>query len=250
MRVLIIEDEPLVAKKLQKMLLQLNRDIKIIGQLSSVKRALNWFDENEEPDLIFSDIQLSDGLSFDIFEKYPPSCMVIFTTAYDEFALRAFEVQSIDYLLKPISIEDLKKSLEKYERYRKLPGVSSLQDFLVNFQQNIKSYKTRFMVHFKNAYEVVDTNDIDCFHKEELIFLYKKTGERLLTDYHSMEDLESLLNPEEFFRANRQFIIAIGATDKIKSTHKGLTVHLKNLPFPVDISREKVQIFKKWLVGE
>ncbi|MDR7131866.1 DNA-binding LytR/AlgR family response regulator [Algoriphagus sp. 4150] len=248
-KILIIEDELLVANGLIKSIKALIPEAHIFPVLTSVKKALHWFDKNEVPDLIFSDIQLSDGISFDIFEHYEPACPVIFTTAYDQYALKAFEVNSVDFLLKPIGKDDLRKSLEKlkkrWESYR-LPNLNA------SLRQSVQGqlYLERFLVQYNQGYMPVIQDEVGCFQKDELIFAWKREGKRYLTDFNSIDELELKLNPSLFFRANRQFIIRIDNIVQIKSTHKGIEVQL-HVPqqFILDVSREKVPIFKRWLLG-
>ncbi|MCE7057428.1 LytTR family DNA-binding domain-containing protein [Algoriphagus sp. AGSA1] len=248
-KILIIEDESLVANGLIKNIRELIPEARIYPILTSVKKALHWFDKNEVPDLIFSDVQLSDGISFDIFEQYEPACPVIFTTAYDQYALKAFEVNSVDFLLKPIGKDDLRKSLEKlkkrWESYR-LPNLNA------SLRQSVQGqlYLERFLVQHNQGFMPVIQDEVGCFQKDELIFTWKRDGKRYLTDFNSIDELESKLNPALFFRANRQFIIRVDNIMHIKSTHKGIKVQL-HVPqqFILDVSREKAQIFKKWLLG-
>src|SRR5690606_30480965 len=156
--------------------------------------------------------RLSDGISFDIFRRYPPACPVIFTTAYDEYALRAFEVHSIDYLLKPVAPEDLQRALSRLRPAS--PTFPDLQTLFQHWGSGQKIYRERFLAHLKNAWLPVTAAEVAFFQKDELIFLYTADGQRLVTDYHSMDELEAALNPAHFFRANRQFLLhlqSIGA---------------------------------------
>lgn len=249
MQILIIEDEPLVAQKLQKMILEQLPHAHILATLTSVKRALHWMEKEAPPDLIFTDIRLSDGISFDVFRRYPPACPVIFTTAYDEYALRAFEVHSIDYLLKPVAPEDLQRALSRLRLAS--PTFPDLQTLFQQWGSGQKIYRERFLAHLKNAWLPVTAAEVAFFQKDELIFLHTADGQRLVTDYHSMDELEAALNPTHFFRANRQFLLHLQSIGAVKNTHKGITVQLKKPhTTEVDISREKVQAFKKWVLGE
>lgn len=249
MRILIIEDEPLVAKDLENLLRKIDGNLQVLAILSSVASAKKWFTANQLPDLILSDIQLSDGISFDIYETLHLSCPIIFTTAYDDYAIRAFKLNSIDYLLKPIDGKELTAAIEKY---RSLTSESILAEQLKTLmgswnQQPHKKYKDRFLTLHRNTLVPVMQNEIAFFHKEELIFLHTMANERYISDHQTMDEIESLLNPEFFFRVNRQFIIHIQSIGRIKTTHKGLTVQLKP-PFnnEIDISREKAVVFKNW----
>ena len=249
MRILIIEDEPLVAKDLENLLRKIDANLSVEGVLTSVASAKKWFASNQLPDLILSDIQLSDGISFDIYETLHLSCPIIFTTAYDDYAIRAFKLNSIDYLLKPIDGKELTAAIEKY---RSLTSESILAEQLKTLmgswnQQPHKKYKELFLSLHRNTLVPVTQNEIAFFHKEELIYLHTISNERYISDHQTMDEVESLLNPEFFFRVNRQFIIHIQSIGRIKTTHKGLTVQLK-APFnnEIDISREKAVAFKNW----
>jgi DNA-binding LytR/AlgR family response regulator len=249
MRILIIEDEPLVAKDLENLLRKINDGIQIDAVLSSVESAKKWFSANALPDLILSDIQLSDGNSFEIYETLQLNCPIIFTTAYDDYAIRAFKLNSIDYLLKPVDVKELTTAINKY---KSLTSESILAEQLKSLmgswnQQPHKKYKERFLSLHRNTLVPVMQNEVAFFHKEELIYLHTMANERYISDHQTMDEVESYLNPEFFFRVNRQFIIHIQSVGRIKTTHKGLTVQLKP-PFnnEIDISREKAVMFKNW----
>lgn len=247
MNLLLIEDEPLVARNLQKMVLELEPEAQVLAVLDSVAGAVAWFRQYPQPDLVLSDIQLSDGVSFDIFNQVAVVAPIIFTTAYDAYALKAFKVNSLDYLLKPIDKAELQKALQKY---KKLENTSLLGEQLKQLIHNrgSKKYKERFLVTQRNSLVPVEVQEIACFHKEELIYLHTFSGERYIADYATMDELQELLNPAQFFRANRQYLLHIHAIDRIRSTYKGLSVHLKApLNHEVDISREKAAAFKVWI---
>jgi two-component system LytT family response regulator len=249
MNVLIIEDEPLVAKDLENLLKRVDNSIQIETVLTSVEAARHWLSSHAMPDIILSDIQLSDGISFDIFEKLHITCPIIFTTAYDDYAIRAFKLNSIDYLLKPIDGLELAAALNKYKTLSAETVLSEQLKILVGNwnQQSSRKYKERFLTLHRNTLVPVIQNDIAFFHKEELIYLHTMGNERYISDHQTMDEIENLLNPEIFFRVNRQFIIHIQSVGRIKTTHKGLTVQLKS-PFnnEIDISREKATAFKSW----
>ncbi len=249
MKILIIEDELLIAKSLQTMVLRLEPAATIVGLISSVEGARKWFGENTPPDLIISDIQLSDGISFEIFESLHLHCPVIFTTAYDEYAIRAFKLNSIDYLLKPIDEKDLEKALVKYKSFTSEAILGDqLKNLLTQWGSSTKKYKERFLTLHRNTLVPVTQDEIGYFHKDELIYLHTLTNERLISEHQTLDEIEGLIDPEKFFRVNRQYIIHIQTVAKIKTTHKGLTVQLKP-PFNIelDISREKAGAFKKWV---
>jgi two-component system, LytTR family, response regulator len=250
MRILIIEDEPLVARDLENLLRKLEPNIQLEEIITSVESARKWFAAHPVPDLIFSDIQLSDGISFDIYENLHLNCPIIFTTAYDDYAIRAFKLNSIDYLLKPIDSKELGAALTKYKSLTTESLLSEqLKALMGNWSQSPgKKYKERFLSLHRNTLVPVTQQEIAFFHKEELIYLYTMANERYISDHQTMDEIESLLNPEFFFRVNRQYIVHVQSIGKIKTTHKGLTVQLKP-PFntEIDISREKAAEFKNWV---
>lgn len=253
MNAIIIEDESLIARELKSKVASVAPDVSIIEVLPSVKTANRWLLEHAEPDFIFADIQLSDGVSFEIFERYELKCPVIFTTAYDEYAIRAFKVNGIDYLLKPVDVQELKEAIDKcrsrVEKNTNLPtNIKELMEVLQNAEKNKPVYKEKFVVSVRNNWIPILTKDIACFVRENLNYLYTVTGERYIVDYVSLEDVEELLNPQLFYRANRQCIVHIDAIQSIKPhENQKLTLTLKApLKMEQDISREKAPAFKKW----
>lgn len=256
----IIEDEALAAKDLRKLITQYAPHSEILCVLPSVQDAVAWFGTHPEPDLLFCDIQLADGVSFDLFNLVQIDCPVIFTTAYNEYALRAFKLNSIDYLLKPVDSEELERALAKFHRLKAQnvqPDVrSQIADFLrdMNEQHTAPNalqhrFKSRFMVHGKGGMIIIPVEEIALFQKDEVIYLVTHDGKRHLTDYSTMEDVEEVLNPDEFFRANRQTILAVQAVEGFKADFTGkIRVNVRNIPqASVDVSREKASAFKKWL---
>lgn len=250
MRILIIEDEPLAAKDLQNTLSQIEPTANIVGILTSVDEARKWLTTNPHPDLILSDIQLSDGLSFEVYEDLHLKCAIIFTTAYDDYAIRAFKLNSIDYLLKPVDKQELHAALGKYKNISTENVLADqLKSLLAGWNQNPqKKYKERFLTLHRNTLVPVTQDEISHFHKEELIHLFTLDNQKYISEHQTLDEVEALLNPAIFFRLNRQFIVHIQAIGKIKTTHKGLTVQLKS-PYhnEVDISREKATAFKNWV---
>jgi DNA-binding LytR/AlgR family response regulator len=252
MKAVIIEDEMIIAKELQDKIEAIAEDVNIVEVLPSLKTARKWFMQNAEPDLIFMDIQLSDGVSFELFNTYTLHCPVVFTTAYDEYALRAFRVNGADYLLKPVDTEDLKKAIDKCRRI-----VESNTSVPLDIQQLIKNlrdrnlaslYKEKFIVNVRNNWIPVNTTDIACFTRDTLNYLYTFSGDKYVLDFTTLEEIEDLLDPQKFYRANRQFIIHIDSIQSVKPHENAkLTVSLKApLKLEVDISREKAPTFKKW----
>lgn len=249
MNILIIEDETWAAKDLQNLIFKVEPSATILDIISSVQGALKWLQNNPSPDLIFSDIQLSDGISFEIFEKLHLQCPIIFTTAFDDYAIRAFKLNSIDYLLKPVDEKELMSALTKFKSLssENILG-EQLKALVSSWGQSNKKYKERFLTLHRNTLVPVAQNDIAFFHKEELIYLHTMNNEKFISEHHTVDEIETLLNPEVFFRVNRQYIIHIQSVDRVKTTHKGLTVQLKpNFHTEIDISREKAVAFKSWL---
>lgn len=254
MKALIIEDEILVAKDLKKLLADTCPFIEIQDIVKSVEESVTWLKTNPMPDIIFMDIQLNDGTSFDIFKQLAISCPVIFTTAYDEYAIRAFKVNSIGYLLKPIDKKELMAAVEKFRNLKNQEAhinVHELKNILnqINNQNSSLSYKERFLAKLGKMSLIVPQERIVYFQKENLIYLANNEKQQLITDFNTLESLEELLDPKIFFRANRQTLINIKYIDSYRSDSIGkLTVKLKiyeNLA--IDISRDKALSFKMWL---
>jgi two-component system, LytTR family, response regulator len=258
MKAIIVEDEELAAEGLSISLKKVEADIEILAVLDSVKTAVYWLKNNPAPDLAFLDIQLADGLSFEIFEQTPINCPVIFTTAYDEYALRAFRVNSIDYLLKPIGTDDLKRTFEKLKviKGETTPPQYLSQDLIKQVMaiatQQVKTpqYKTRFMIKIGEHLQTIPAEDIDFLLGEnKIVWLYHKNGRKYVVDY-TLDQLEDLLEPDRFFRLNRQFIASIETIkDVISYSNSRLKIVFKTPPNKEDIimSREKVEAFKNWL---
>jgi len=253
MKALIIEDESLIAEELRSIIKSVADDVDIVEVLPSLKTARKWFLEHAEPDLIFMDIQLSDGVSFELFDTYKLSCPVIFTTAYDEYAIRAFRVNGVDYLLKPIDADELKRAIDKCRNI-----VESKSAFPTNISQLIQKlsqpnsvqpgYKEKFIVNFRRQWLPVNTRDIACFVKENLHYIYTFSGEKHILDFNTMEEIELVLDPQLFYRANRQFIVHIDAIRSVTPhENQKLSLSLKApLKMEIDMSREKAPAFKKW----
>jgi DNA-binding LytR/AlgR family response regulator len=254
MKAVIIEDEEIIAGVLLNKIKKVAPDVDVLTILPSLKTARRWFGEHAEPDLLFMDIQLSDGVSFDIFNDFSLQCPVIFTTAYDEYAVRAFKVNGVDYLLKPVNESDLAAAIEKCRKHAgKTQGapvdIAALLQSLAN-PAAAAGYKEKFIVNVRNQWMPVDTKDIACFCKEVLNYIYLFNGEKYMIDYVTLEEVEELLNPRQFYRANRQFIINIDAIQTVKPVENSkLIVRLKepNQKLEIDMSRLKTPEFKKWM---
>ncbi len=253
MKIIIIEDEPLAAKRLQKLFFELEKDTEVVALLDSVRSTIEWLSVNAAPDLMLMDIQLSDGLCFDIFSATNIQSPVIFTTAYDEFALKAFKVNSVDYLLKPIDKDELEKAISKFKTQSgiKSTGISSAQmnSVIELLARQHQQYKTRFLVKLGERLEPVSVTDIQYFIAEEkLTFLITQQGRKYVIE-PSLDELELQLDPLQFFRLNRQFIASFHAIGTIFSHLNGkLKVQVKGLQKEdLYVSRERAPEFKKWL---
>ncbi|HYE56595.1 MAG TPA: LytTR family DNA-binding domain-containing protein [Chitinophagaceae bacterium] len=255
MKAVIIEDEDIIARVLQNKIRSIDPDIQIAGILPSLKVARNWFLNNAEPDILFMDIQLSDGVSFELLEQYQLRCPIVFTTAYDEYAIRAFKVNGVDYLLKPVDEDELRKAIDKCKAIieRKSPAITDLSELvkaLTMRQQPMNQYKEKFIVNIRNQWMPVNTSDIACFARETLNYIYLFNGERYLLDYSTLDEVEELLDQQKFYRANRQYIINIDAVQTVKPLENAkLLIRLKepNHKTNIEMSREKAPVFKKWL---
>ena len=254
MKAVIIEDEEIIAQVLLNKIKKVAADVEVVAILPSLKTARRWFGENAEPDILFMDIQLSDGVSFDIFNHFSLTCPVIFTTAYDEYAIRAFKVNGVDYLLKPVNEADLANAIDKCRRQvtknEIAPAdISQLIRNLAN-PEAASRYKEKFIVNIRNQWMPVNTKDIACFSKEVLNYIYLFNGDRYMIDYVTLEEVEELLNPKQFYRASRQFIINMEAIQTVKPVENSkLIVRLKepNHKLEIDMSRLKSPEFKKWI---
>jgi len=250
MNTIIIEDEKPSARRLQRMLNVLQIEAKTM--LHSVEEAIHWFQNNPHPDLIFLDIQLSDGLSFEIFEAVEIKSAVIFTTAYDAYALQAFKLNSIDYLLKPIDVDDLAKAIKKYrERLPQKQAVTldfnDIKKLLINPID--REYKKRFSVKVGQHLKLINIDDIECFYSENKgTYLYTSDGRNYLLDT-TLELLENELEPQTFFRISRKFFVNINAIkDMVSYANSRLQIKLNSYnDDEVIVARERVKDFKEWL---
>ncbi len=255
MKVLIIEDEYPAAERLEKLLQKVETHIEIVHTLDSVSGALQWFEQNPPPDLILSDIQLSDGLSFEIYDKTVVKSPIIFTTSYDEYAIRAFKVKSIDYLLKPIKFDELEQAIRKYQNLVNefSPSDNSLkiEQLLDSLQFSGQQFKKRFLVKSGEQLIPIPDNEVAYFYTAmELVYLFHKNGKKYVVDY-TLEQLEKLVDPTSFYRINRQFILNLAAIHKIH-TYFNSRLKLEILPThheEVIVSKSKVKDFKKWVEG-
>ncbi|MDX1941316.1 MAG: LytTR family DNA-binding domain-containing protein [Saprospiraceae bacterium] len=250
MNILIIEDEQPAAKRLANLLHEFRPQTNILSMIDSVENAVKWLRANASPDLLFLDIQLADGLSFDIFNQVTVQSPVIFTTAYDQYTLKAFKLNSVDYLLKPIDPEELEGALTKFEQLfgKKMSyDLSAIQQMIQTMVQ--PQYKERFLVRVGQQMIYILVEEIQYFYSEDGL-AYAKTvdNKKHLVDY-TLEQLEETLNPKDFFRINRKVITHINAIQKIAPYFNSrLKLEIKpKAEFEVIVSRERVNDFKSWL---
>ena len=248
MKAIIIEDEKVAAQALQSLIQEINPEMEIIAVLETIEESVEWFEEHAMADLVFMDIHLADGSSFAIFEKVEITCPIIFTTAYDEYALKAFEVNSIDYLLKPINKADLERALNKFNNLTAGPDKASLEGLLTQMGSLKKKYKTCFLLPERDkliplaasniAYIFIDTKTVKAFSMDGHTYYLNQT----------LDDIMAQLDPEHFFRANRQFIIS-------RSAVKDLSIWFGNklainlvvpVPEKIIVSKARVGEFKSW----
>jgi two-component system LytT family response regulator len=262
MTILLIEDEPLIARQLQKLVRQLEPGAVIDGPLASVQAVCDYFSGlratgHPFPDLIISDIQLADGVSFEAFRQVNLNSPIIFTTAYDEYAIRAFKLNSLDYLLKPIDPEELKAALAKYHRLV-LTDTTGFGDqfrhFLSQMAEQTPSthYKRRFTGHHLRQIISIPQDQVAYFIRNELIYLHTIDGKKLVTDYKTLDELEELVDPACFFRANRQCLIHLDTVAGYRPyDNSKLLVQLKspNAALELIVSKEKAGAFRHWIEG-
>jgi len=250
MKILIIEDESLASKRLKRLLLEIDSNFNIVNSLESVEDSIDFLSKNKV-DLIFSDIQLADGLSFEIFEQINVECPIIFTTAYNQYAIEAFNTNGIDYLLKPIEEGRLRQALDKY---KSLNQNIDIQQLISTINRTEKSYKTRFMIKVGDKIKSIPTQEINAFYSlQKGTYMLTNSGRNYVVDY-PLGQVIDLLNPNEFYKINRKCIVSINAVnDIIAYTNSRLKLNVEHLTNQntgfddVIVAREKVSEFKKWL---
>lgn len=251
MKYLIIEDEKLTADRLAKMVKTIRQDYNLLATLSSVSAAVNWLSKSLHPQLAFIDIQLGDGISFEIFEQIKIDFPVVFTTAYNEYALKAFKVNSIDYLLKPVKEEELKAAIEKFENTRSSPNsLDSLQiETLIN--QLSSNYKSRFLIKVGEHLKMINCSNIALFHSMQKATFICNTEGRYYPIDQTLDQIELLVNPSEFYRVNRSCIIGVNSIRDIVAYSNSRLKIISTVKTDEDIivSRERVLKFKEWLEG-
>ncbi|MFQ3599338.1 MAG: LytTR family DNA-binding domain-containing protein [Chloroherpetonaceae bacterium] len=251
MNVVIVEDEAFAAKRLQKLLAECNASIQVVATLDSVSSTVQWFQTHAKPDLAFFDIQLSDGISFEVFKQVRLDVPIVFTTAYNDYALQAFKVSSIDYLLKPIDVDDLRRSLEKFKSLKGQfqPTSLDVESLIKQVIEKRAAYRSRFLVAFRDELIAISSDDVAYFFSEnKLTHLVRADGKKFIID-HTMEELQAELNPSRFFRANRRFIVSLQSIASIQKFFGGKLKLLLSPPTleEVTVSRETAPEFKAWL---
>ncbi|MDX9905414.1 MAG: LytTR family DNA-binding domain-containing protein [Bacteroidales bacterium] len=248
MKVLIIEDERPASQKLERLIRQIDPGTEIAGIIESVEQATNWLLNNPPPDLIFMDIQLDDGICFEIFENVTIKTPVIFTTAYDEYSLKAFKVNSVDYLLKPVVLEELKNAIAKFrEVHHQKVDFAQMRSFISHYQPQTKE---RFLIRIGGHYRSIQVSRINCFfNKERCSFIHIDKGNNYAVDY-SLDKVEELIDPKMFFRVNRNLIVNFTAIqDVLIYSSNRLKIILSGWDEEDEIlvSRERVAEFKEWM---
>jgi two-component system LytT family response regulator len=250
MKILIVEDEAAAARRLKKMILDLYPEEQIVNELDSVESSVRWFNNNPSTDLVFMDIQLADGLCFEIFKQVEVTAPVIFVTAYDEYAIRAFEVNAIAYILKPVKATDLEGAMKKLLKTR--PKAAPDYQKLLESIHLPGEYQKRLLIKIGQSIRAVEIADIAYFFtQDKIVTLVNFENRKYPTDY-TLDELEELLNPAEFFRINRQFIISSKSIREMYVISKSRVKVIMNPPCEMDtaVSAERSADFKKWLTGK
>ena len=249
MKAIIIEDEKLSAEHLEALLKRIDANIEVICIIDSVKKSIEVFSKGIKADILFVDVHLADGLSFEIFSKVDIDTPVIFTTAFDEYAIKAFKINSIDYLLKPIGVDDLRAAIEKYKKLNYKNKIGIIEDIAQAYQTINKQYKNRFMVKIGEVISSIKTDDVAHFISEDgLVLLTTTSNKRYVVDY-TLDNLETILAPDIFFRINRKVVMHINSIQKVNSYFNS-RLKISSLLLQEEdavVSRERVNEFKKWL---
>ncbi len=247
MNILIIEDECLLADELEEILLNINPSHKVLAKLQSIEESVKWINSNQ-CDLIFMDIQLSDGLSFSIFDRVQVPSPVIFTTAYDQYAIEAFNVNGISYILKPIDEAEVVRALEKYELLKQ-SYLKNTRNFIAELTKNKSKYKEQMLLTLGPIKKIVDVKSIVYFQADDrYVFAFDNNGKRMFSN-HTLRDLEAILDPQLFFRINRTFIVYRGFVKEWMTYTKGRIKIVLNIEDTTDliVSRGRIREFKLWI---
>lgn len=254
-KIIIIEDEEAASKRLKKMVQELMPDALIENVLYSIIESVQWLQKNPEPELIFADIHLADGSSFEIFKQVQVNAHIIFTTAYDQYAVQAFRHNAIHYLLKPVKKEELKEAIIRFRKLQQLAASKPAVDFdkiMTALHKPVYEYKERFIIRFGEHIKTIETKDIAYFFTEHKAnFAVLKDGKRYPVD-HNLDELETVLNPKNYFRINRQFVIGYQSIAEMITYSKARVLIKLNPPSKLEtiVSTERSAPFKQWLAGE
>ena len=251
MNILIVEDEDPAAQRLQKQLQEIVPEARVLDVLASVASTVNWLKTHASPDLILMDINLADGTSFEVFSQVDVSTPVIFITAFDEYAIQAFQVNSVEYLLKPVRKEQLAAAINKYKRFHTGQKID-MDKIMESMGRTQDKYQKRFIIRFGEHIKAIDVKDVAYFYTEEKINFLKTWDDRVYPLDFNLDKLETMLDPERFFRINRQFIISIESINEMFSFSKSRVKVTLNPPTNMDtiVSTERSPNFKEWLVGK
>lgn len=256
MKIFIVEDEELAVKKLQKTLLALDNGIEIVGTADSISSTVEWLNANPQPDLILMDIELADGQSFEIFNLTEVKSPVIFTTSYDEYALKAFKVNSVDYLLKPIQKEELESAIAKFRNMKQVFTGSKQEDTQIaalvkELQQTLqhKEYRKRFLVKHMQKLLSIEVDRIAYFYSDDRLSFFKTLDDKKYVLDYTIDEIENMVDPEQYFRVNRAFLVSVKSIDQIQDYFGNrLKLNLRpNIDKEALVSREKVTEFKEWM---
>jgi len=247
MKVIILEDEPRAARHLERLLAQFAPAMTVIAKLESVRDGIKYLQTNPEPELIFSDIQLADGLSFEIYKQVAVRCPIIFTTAYDHYAIEAFQTNGIDYLLKPIEEERLRQAIEKARHFS--PGLALEKLLAMNKPAAEKTYKSRFMVKVGDKIKSIPVEEILVFFSQEKATFVRTTDAHTYCIDYALDQLEPMIDPEKYFRINRKYMVSILACTNILAwTNSRLRLKIEGIDdTEIIVARERVAEFKNWL---
>lgn len=249
MDVIIIEDERRAANMLERLIGEVDPSMTIVAKLESVRESVEFLRKNKNISLIFSDIQLGDGLSFEIFEKTDLTCPIIFTTAYDQYAIKAFKANGIDYLLKPVKSDDLEKAVTKFKQFSRPAQITDITAIANLLLERKSEYKSRFMIKVGEKIKVIPIENIPAFYSmEKATFIFTSNQRNYVVDY-SLDQLQTLLNPEQFFRINRKYIVSLDYIDEIFAwSNSRLKIKIPGLEEEnIIVARDRTKEFKEWL---
>ena len=249
MNIIIIEDERRAANMLERLIVEADPSMTILAKLESVRESIEFLRKNRDISLIFSDIQLGDGLSFEIFEKTELTCPIIFTTAYDQYAINAFKANGIDYLLKPVKSDDIEKAIMKFKQFSRPAPITDITAIANLLLERKSEHKSRFMIKVGEKIKIIPVEDIPVFYSmEKATFVFTSNRRSYVIDY-SLDQLRTLLNPERFFRINRKYIVSLDYIDEIIAwSNSRLKIKIPGLEEEnIIVARDRTKEFKEWL---